>query len=146
MLFRSGINVPDYIKSQISNYLLNYVSLPTRVILGDPEYFYCKVSANVQYDSTKTTLFSQDIKTKVIQSITEFSNTTLQAFNSDLRYSKLVSMIDGADASITSNDTNIKMIKRLAPLLNYPTSYSFTYDNPLEVEMIGEAGYVKGPK
>ena len=123
---KSGINVPDYIKSQISNYLLNYVSLPTRVILGDPEYFYCKVSANVQYDSTKTTLFSQDIKTKVIQSITEFSNTTLQAFNSDLRYSKLVSMIDSADASITSNDTNIKMIKRLAPLLNYPTSYSFT--------------------
>jgi len=143
---KSGINVPDYIKSEISNYLLNYVSLPTRVILGDPEYFYCKVSANVQYDSTKTTLFSQDIKTKVIQSITEFSNTTLQAFNSDLRYSKLVSMIDSADASITSNDTNIKMIKRLAPLLNYPTSYSFTYNNPLEVEMIGEAGYVKGPK
>ena len=143
---KSGTIVPEYIKSEISNYLLNYVSLPTRIIIGDPEYFYCKVSANVQYDSTKTTLFSQDIKTKVIQSITEFSNTTLQAFNYDLRYSKLVSMIDSADASITSNDTNIKMIKRLAPLLNYSTSYSFTYDNPAQVENIGEAGYEKGPK
>ena len=143
---KSGTIVPEYIKSEISNYLLNYVSLPTRIIIGDPEYFYCKVSANVQYDSTKTTLFSQDIKSKVIQSITNFSNTNLQAFNLDLRYSKLISAVDNADLSITSNDTNIKMIKRLAPLLNYSTSYSFTYDNPAQVENIGEAGYEKGPK
>ena len=143
---KSGTIVPDYIKSEISNYLLQYVSLPTRIIIGDPEYFYCKVSANVQYDSTKTTLFVQDLKTKVIQSITDFSNTTLQAFNSDLRYSKLVSMIDSSDPSITSNDTTVKMIKRLAPLLNYPTSYSFTYNNAATVENIGEAGYEKGPR
>ena len=143
---KSGTIVPEYIKSEISNYLLNYVSLPTRIIIGDPEYFYCKVSANVQYDSTKTTLFSQDIKSKVIQSITNFSNKNLQAFNLDLRYSKLISAVDNADLSITSNDTNIKMIKRLAPLLNYSTSYSFTYDNPAQVENIGEAGYEKGPK
>ena len=73
---------------------------------------YCQITSNVQFESTKTTLYPQDIKTEVINSIINYSKQNLQAFNSDLRYSKLVATIDSADASITSNETKIKLIKR----------------------------------
>ena len=43
------------------------------------------------------------------------------------------------------NDTDIKIIKRLSPLLNYPTSYTISFNNPAEIENIGAAGYQKGP-
>ena len=42
--------------------------------------------------------------------------------------------IDNTDSSILSNDTQITMIKRLAPLTNYGTSFTINYNNALEYE------------
>jgi hypothetical protein len=142
----SGTVAPDYVKGEVSNFLLNYVSLPTRVIVSDPEYLYCSVETNIQYDQTKTLLLPEDIKGRVINSITAYSNDNLQKFNSDFRYSKFITAIDNADVSITSNQTSVKIIKKLTPLLNYATSYVIDFNNPCEVEQTGAAGYQKGPR
>ena len=54
--------------------------------------------------------------------------------DSDFRYSKFVAHIDDTDNSITSNNTEIKMIKRLTPALNYATSYVIDFANKPERE------------
>jgi len=125
---------PNYVKDQISNYLLNYISLPTRVIITDPEYLYIDVDSVVQYNTTSTTKLSNDIKTAVVSSMKQFSTTYLEKFNDDFRYSKFVNAIDNSDSSITSNSTEIRISKRITPKLNYSTSYVLNFNNSAEIE------------
>ena len=127
----NGVIAPDYIKSKISNYLLDYIALPNRVLITDPEYTYCYVKSSVQYDPTATSKTIPDIKTDVLNSITNYSSVNLEKFGNDLRYSRLVTDIDNADVSITSNDTELRIIKRITPKINTKTTYNIEVGNVL---------------
>jgi len=136
---------PDYIKAEITNYLSPYISLPARAIITDPDYTYIGVTSTVQYNVTGTTKVADEIKGIVLSDIANYSTENLELFNADFRYSRFAATIDNSDPSITSNDTEIRIIKRISPLLNYPTSYVLDYNNPTEVESrITAEGYVAG--
>jgi hypothetical protein len=124
-----GTIAADYLKNQVTNYLANYISLPTRVIIADPEYIYVGVNTTVQYNVTGTINTSAVIVNEIRSSISAFSTSTLEKFNSDFRYSKFAAAIDASDLSITSNDTEVLIIKRISPLLNYATSYTLEFNN-----------------
>lgn len=126
-----GTITPDYVKSKISNYLLDYIALPNRVVISDPEYTYCYVKSTVQYDPTLTTKTIPDIKTSVVNTIKNYSTNNLEKFGNDLRYSRLVTDIDNSETSITSNDTELRIIKRLTPKLNTKTTYNIDVGNVL---------------
>lgn len=130
---------PDYLKTQIINYIQNFIALPNRVIITDPDYFYIDVNSSVQFEKSKTNKFSNDIKSIVNSGMIQFSKDHLENFGSDFRYSRFVAHIDSTDTSITSNDTHIKIIKRLTPQLNYATSYVINFNNAPERE-----GYYNG--
>lgn len=125
----SGSVVPDYIKKQVSNYLLDYISVPTRVVIRDPDQFYLKVDTTVTYDKTSTTILSNDIKNYVLDAIDTYNTDNLGTFNDDFRYSKFIAAIDDAYSSITSNQTDIQLIKRISPKANYPTTYNINFGN-----------------
>jgi len=136
---------PDYVKAEISNYLGNYISLPTKITITDPDYTYIAISANVQYNSTSTTKSADEIKGIVVNAIQTYSNNNLQLFNADFRYSRFSAAIDAADPSITSNETSLLIAKRWSPLLNYSSSVVLDFNNPAEVESRKSAqGYVAG--
>lgn len=126
--------VPNYVKNQISNYLAPFIGLPTRVIITDPDYIYVSAVSTVQYNVTGTTKSATEIQAIINNNIASFSKNNLEMFAQDFRYSKFVSIIDNSDSSITSNDTDVKIIKRISPLLNYPTSYVIEFNNPTESE------------
>ena len=65
---------------------------------------------------------------------TQFSSNNLEKFGKDFRYSRFVNAIDNADSSIVSNDTNVLLVKRITPLIDYETSYELYFGNPVEVE------------
>jgi hypothetical protein len=119
----------DNLKNDIVNYLQNYIVLPNRVITSDPDYFYCKINTIVQYDATLTTKSKSELENLLSEQILQFGDDHLGMFGSDFRYSKFVSHIDNTEASITSNDTEVYMIKRITPELYYPTSYEINYGN-----------------
>lgn len=127
----SGTITPDYVKSKISNYLLDYIALPNRVVITDPEYTYCYVKSTIQYDPTATSKTIPDIRTDVLNTIINYSSENLEKFGNDLRYSRLVSDIDNTDVSITSNDTDLRIIKRISPKLNTSTTYNIEVGNVL---------------
>lgn len=127
----TGTVTPDYVKTKISNYLLDYIALPNRVLISDPEYTYCYVKSTVQYDPSATSKTVTDIKTDVLNSIITYSTENLEKFGNDLRYSRLVTDIDNADVSITSNDTELRIIKRITPKLNTRTTYNIEVGNVL---------------
>lgn len=143
---QNGTVASNYIKSQISNYLLNYIALPNRVIITDPSYIYIKVTSTVNYDITKTNLFPNQIQAIVLNSITNFSKTNLEKFNENFYFSNFSSSIDNLDPSVISNSTTITLVKRISPLLNYPSSYTLYYNNACKVvKRMSAYGYVAGP-
>jgi hypothetical protein len=140
----NGLVAPDYLKNEIRNYLSRFIGLPIRAIITDPSYLYCSINATVQYNAKATTKTANDIKNLVLNNMIGFSSDHLEKFGNDFRYSKFVGNIDNADTSITSNDTKIKIIKKLAPRLNYATSFDLEFNNPSEVEE-SSPGYKPGP-
>lgn len=127
----SGTIAPDYIKNEISNYLLEYIALPNRVLINDPDYVFCSVYSEIQYNKNTTTKTAEEIRSGVLTSIKNYSINNLEKFGKDLRYSRLVSDIDETDTSIVSNDTDLRIIKRITPNLNQKTSYKITIGNVL---------------
>ncbi len=125
----TGDIVPDFIKNEINNYLLEYVSLPTRVILTDPEYFHCEVTTTIQYDLNATVKSSSEIRGIVLNAIQEFSADNLEKFDRDFRYSRFVNYIDNSDPAITSNDTLVRIVKRLQPTANQFSSFEIKFNN-----------------
>lgn len=131
---KNGTVVPDYTKQAISNLLLNYIAVPNKIIITDPEYFYIKVDSKVYYDPSITTLQIVDLQTAIQTDIAGFSDDNLEKFGRDFRYSRFVSTIDGSDEAIVSNDTDVQLIKRLTPVINTATSYNIKFNNAILVE------------
>lgn len=129
-----GTIAPDYLKNEITNFLLNYIALPNRVVIQDPDFLYCKLDTTVQYDTYTSQKTFSEIKSSVLDTLVSFSSNNLEKFSDDLRYSDLITSIDNAEASIISNQTHLRLIKRITPLFNFPTSYSVSTGNPFFYE------------
>ena len=102
--------------------------------VSEPDYFYITITCTAQYNKAATTKSVADLKSDILSSMLQFSADHIEMFGNDFRYSKFVAHIDDTDTSITSNNTEIKMIKRLTPALNYATSYVIDFANKPERE------------
>lgn len=127
-----GRIAPDFIKDEIKTFMLRYVSLPTRIELVDPEYFYLQITTTVQYDINVTNKTVNEIKGIVSNAIVDYSASALEKFDADFRFSKFVKEIDNSDVSIVSNDTSVRMIKKLIPTVNYYYSVDIDFNNELQ--------------
>lgn len=130
----AGTIAPNYIKDRITNYLLPYIAIPNRIVISDPEYFYCYIDSKIQYDSVIGEKSVSEIRSVVYNTISNYSKNNLEKFNRDLRYSKLICAIDDSDRNIVSNDTDIRLIKRISPLLGASRSYDIKTNNKIFVE------------
>ena len=130
-----GLIAPNYLKSEIQNYLVERTGLPVRSIIADPDYLYCGITSTIQYNKNNTTKTANDIRVNAVTAIRQFSVDHLEKFGNDFRYSKMVAHIDNTDTSITSNDTRINIIKRITPRLSYATRFEIDFNNPSEIEM-----------
>ena len=138
----TGLIVAQTVKNAVAGYLQNYVSLPIRLLTADPEYLYLKVESEIQYDKTLTTKLPNELIGNLRDQIQNFSSKNIEKFGTDFRYSKFVATIDDTNTSIVSNNTKILLSKRIAPLLNYPTSFDIDFNNPADNEA-ESPGYTK---
>lgn len=127
-----GTIIPNYLKSQIVNYMSDKSQM--KIITQDPDYIYLKINSHVYYNPTQTSLYENDIKNLVLQKISDYSYNSLERFNSNFRYSRFTAAIDASEPSVISNQTTILLEKRLYPLINYNTAISFTFDNSADIE------------
>jgi hypothetical protein len=124
----------DKLEAKIENYLLDYITIPNRVIILNPEYLYCKVSSEIQYNKYITNKSADELRNVALNSIVNYSLTYLEKFANDLRYSRLVNDIDDSDPSFISNQTDIRIVRRYTPLLNYTNTEVFSINNPVKVD------------
>lgn len=118
------------LKSDIVAYLKTK-SITTEPVIKDPEYMYIEIQSAVSYNPSSTTKSIQQLKSDVLSQITLYESTYLNDFGTDLRKSKLSSMIDSADTSIVSNQTTLRAIYAIVPTKGIKQRINFSFSNPL---------------
>ena len=132
-------------KQEIITQVINPISVLTvKPTIIDPDYTYIKLSVNVYYDPTKTTLTSSQIQSGVITSIQNFAVQTLNTFNSTFNAYELLSAIQNFDQSILTSEYTLQLQKKFLPNLATPTSYTLSYNAPLQRGMFS-SGIISSP-
>jgi len=117
-----------------SDFIRDKTPLTVDVVFEDPQFMYVKVDSDVKYNVNATSKLSSDIRTAVLSKISSFNTTNLEGFKKTIFYSKLTKDIDSADASIVSNDTEIRAIKIINPTTNTNQSFEINFGFQLESE------------
>jgi hypothetical protein len=101
-------------------------------VIIDPSVVEILLDTKIYYDPNVTNLTSEQVKNLVVQNLTEYRDTNnLSKFGGSIKKSKLSTVIDSSEDSITSNNTSIILRKRLQPALNTKAQYLLCFVNPL---------------
>jgi len=133
--------LPEVKKDQYYKFLKPRSPVSIDPVFVEPQYLYIGVESSVSYDINKTRLSTVDISTLVTSAIVDYAADNLNNFNRVLRYSKLVNAIDGAQLAVVSNETKIKGIKLIRPLLNTTSSFDLKYGFELDTKFASSGGY-----
>jgi hypothetical protein len=120
-----GFTISDATKESIAtNILKSKQALTTTPVFVDPVFFHVGISADVIYNSSATTLSSEQIKAQVNDAITTYFSTSLQKFNKNYIHSSLINAILAKNNSITSALLTVKLQRRILPTLNTVNVFS----------------------
>ena len=123
-------SLSSFTKNQLTTELKKYTVASIRPEFVDPSILYVEMDSTIYFDGTKTKLLTTEIASKVSTGVVEYLKTSgTEKFNGKFRYSKFVSVIDGADRAINSNDTSITMRKDFVAQINSSSYYEICYKN-----------------
>jgi hypothetical protein len=131
--------IPELNKTLYNSYLSDKIPLSVTTEFVTPNMIYLKIVSTVKYNVNITTLSENDIKSKVLSSIVDYSSSVLNDFNSEFSYSNFLSKIDLSDKSILSNYTQINPFIRIVPTVNTNNSYVLNFNNPILITSPGDA-------
>ena len=127
-----GTVITENTKESIARSITNNKSIVSITpVISDPNYIYLNVDITASYNPDNTTLSENSLKSLIRNKVRDYSDNFLEKFDKGLRYSKFIKEIDDSEASIVSNDTDIKMEYRLYPLIGKSSSYRISYGNPI---------------
>ena len=128
-------NVDGLPQSKIDEYY-NYIKPRSPLSITpqflEPEHLYYSVSSTVEYDISATSLTEEQIQSLVVNSIIAYNTSVLNNFKSSFRYSKFLYNIDSiTNAGILSNDTTIKIYKKISPVIGVEGNIDLNFGIPL---------------
>lgn len=138
----SGAPLTDQRKNDILTFLNDKKIVNIKPSVIDPEYIYLIPSIDVYVDFKQTTYSVSEIRSLVVNDITNFNNNNLELFNNAFRFSKFVSSINNVDASVISNQTKIQLYKTNNPVLNRARSLNVVFNNKLNPGSIYSSSFI----
>ena len=125
----TGINLTTTQKENLVKDLNAFKVASITPVIVDPETTFIILGVTFNYNSSATTLAKETLETNVLTTLTDYSSSTLNTFNSPFRHSKLTGLIDDTDSSITNNTTTVTMGKFFTPSLTTSINYSINFGN-----------------
>ena len=126
---RNGNFLSDFTKKDILNSFKSYSVAGIVPEFVDLKFLYVEVDSYVYYNAN----FIGDpdnLKTDIIGALTSFAGgTELNKFGGRFKYSKILSLIDSVNTSITSNITTIRIRRDLLAQINQFAQYELCFDN-----------------
>jgi hypothetical protein len=103
----------------------------------DPDYTYLQLDVSVYYDSTKTTLTSDEIKSGVTTTIQNYGTNNLNTFNSTFDTYTLLKSIQNYNPSIITSEFSLKLQKKFMPVLLNSSTIKLYYNTSLQAGKFG---------
>jgi len=126
---KNGSFVSEFNKQLILSKLKQYSLAGINQKIIDLKILYVEIDAYVYYNASKVTSAS-DLKTTTLNSITQYSKSIdLNKFGGRFKYSKVLSVIDGASDAITSNITRVIIRRDMRSQLNRTAQYELCFGN-----------------
>jgi len=126
---KNGTFISDFVKTQIYSKLKNYVISGINQEIVDLKVLYIEIDSSVYYDTSRVSS-TDSLKSSIISSIQKYSRSIdLNKFGGRFKYSRLVSLIDNVDRSITSNITKVRIRRDIKVSVNTPTQYEICFGN-----------------
>jgi hypothetical protein len=134
---KNGTFVSDFNKQQIKNKLKQYSISGINQKIIDLKILYVEIDSSIYYNYSQVSAV-ESLKTKVVNSLTEYSNSVdLNSFGGRFKYSKVLQIIDNTDTSITSNITKVKIRRDLVALINQSAQYELCFGNKFHINSDG---------
>ena len=128
---KSGSTLTQTTKNSIIDSLKRYSVASVTPVIVDPETTNIILTSTVKYDKTATSKTADTLKSEIIEDLTSYNSNILQSFDSMLRHSKVIEIIDAVDSSILSNITTLKIRKSFTPTIGSSTNYTVSFSNAL---------------
>ena len=144
ILPNTGTALTTSTKASIVTLLKDYnvVSVTPEVI--DLETTKVVPTINFKYDANATTKSASALASLITTSITSYSTSQLEKFESVFRYSKFTTLIDDVNPAILNNITNIKISKTFKPTLGSALKYTISFSNALYNPHSGHLASIAG--
>ena len=134
---KNGDFVSDFDKTQILSDLKNYSLTGINQKVVDLKVLHIELESFIYYDSSRVKSVNE-LKTRVTNGLTTYSRSTdVNKFGGRFKYSKILSVIDNIENSITSNITRIRIRRNLNALLNQFAQYEICFGNQFNVKSEG---------
>jgi hypothetical protein len=126
---KSGEVLSLYTKKEILNNLKKYSISGIVPEIIDMKYLYVELDSTIYYNPNFVTDID-NLQSDIINSLTTYSEETeTNQFGGRVKYSKVVSLIDNVNVSITSNITKIKIRRNLNALIAKNAQYELCFGN-----------------
>ena len=134
---KNGDFVSDFDKTQILSDLKNYSLTGINQKIVDLKVLHIELESFIYYDSSRVKSVNE-LKTRITNGLTTYSRSTdVNKFGGRFKYSKVLSVIDNIEDSITSNITRIRIRRNLNALLNQFAQYEICFGNQFNVKSEG---------
>lgn len=130
---KNGFFLTQSEKAFIIQNVINPIGMMTVIPeFVDADYNYLNFNVRLTYDPTSTTKTPGQVQSAVKQTIVDYVDRELNTFNSYFKISRLMRDIDNTDAAISTNQVDIKIEKRLSPVLGVERSYTLNFNTELK--------------
>ena len=134
---KNGTFVSDFNKEQIKNKLKQYSISGINQKIIDLKILYVEIDSSIYYNYAQVSAI-ESLKTKIINSLTEYSNSVdLNSFGGRFKYSKVLQIIDNTDIAITSNITKVRIRRDLKAQINQFAQYELCFGNKFHINSGG---------
>jgi len=125
-----------YISETEKQRIIDEIIKPKSVIsietlIKDPEYLYIKINNNIRYNSKKSIITEEALRTLINNTIINYFNLNVSKFNSTFALSKMQEEIDNLNDSIIGIDSTLRLEKKFKPLLLSNVTYTVNFNSEL---------------
>lgn len=126
---RNGNFLSDFTKKDILNSFKSYSVAGIVPQFIDLKFLYVELDSYIYYNSNFIG-DPENLKTDIVNALTSYAGgTELNKFGGRFKYSKILSLIDSVNTSITSNITTIRIRRDLQAQINQFAQYELCFDN-----------------
>ena len=127
---KDGLILTNYDKKIIAEKLSKKSITTITPTIVDPDYTYIDLNVSLKWKNGIE--ITKAAETLVTNKIKEYAKNTLNTFNKDLEYSRLLNVIDSTSHDIISNKTDIILSKRITINDNKLDTYILSYGSALK--------------